>query len=551
MRQLARYSLALSIVGLALLPSFSLAKKGSGGTPQITITSPANNATVAGTVTIAGTASDSIQITSVAVSVDGGPYANAVGAASWTYNWNTNGYPNGGHTIGALVTDSSGSTATASVQVTVNNPVAAGPPPVPANFFGLDVQSTGIWPSAAGVPFGTVRLWDSATKWNQIETSKGNYNWTTLDSIVTTAYQNGQTVMYTFGGVPSFYSSNPTDKRCGELSSGYGNCDAPADVNANGSGTDANFKSFVTAFMQHLQSLQKSTGATVQYFEVWNEMNNYQTFWNGTAAQLVRMAADARSIIKSYNPNALVLTPSTCNCGNSHFTGGAYSTTNPQDGMAFYLQTSVTLPSGAVVTGATVADGISFHPYLDSPSPEGIVNLIANMQAVMAATGVSNLPLLDTESSWGQNNVVTGCSAAPPFTQTCHNNMTAFLARSYILAASNGLAQLDWYQWGNTTSGTLYNPANNNVFEAAGAYGVVEHWLVGAAFQSACQSSNTTYTCNLVSPAGVHEQIVWNTAGSSSFSAPNYTHCATVDGSICTVSGGNVTIGPKPLLLTP
>src|SRR5581483_5430585 len=107
-----------------LLPSFSLAKKGSGGTPQITITSPANNATVAGTATIAGTASDSIQITSVAVSVDGGPYANAVGAASWTYNWNTNGYPNGGHTIGALVTDSSGSTATASVQVTVNNPLA-------------------------------------------------------------------------------------------------------------------------------------------------------------------------------------------------------------------------------------------------------------------------------------------------------------------------------------------------------------------------------------------------------------------------------------------
>ena len=280
-------------------------------------------------------------------------------------------------------------------------------------------------------------------------------------------------------------------------------------------------------------------------------MNNYQAFWNGTAAQLVRMAADARTIIKSYNPNALVLTPDTCNCNNSHLTGGVYSTTNPQDGMNYYLKTSVTLSSGQVATGASVADGITFHPYLGSPNPEGIVNLITKMQAVMAAEGVSNLPLLDTESSWGQNSNVTGCSASPPFTQTCLNNMTAFLARSYILAASGDLAQFYWYQWGNNTWGTLYDTTNGTLYEAAQAYGVVEQWLLGSEFEGACQSSNTTYTCNLLSSSGVNEEIVWNTAGSSSFSAPTYTHCAAVDGSVCSISGGSVTIGTKPLLLTP
>ena len=544
MNILNRCATALSLLTVVLLPTTSLANKTAD--PKINITFPTSRATLSNVVTIEGTASDRLEITSIVLSIDGRSYNISAGPGIWTYSWNTKNFANGLHTLSAQVIDSAGDWANSSmILVSVDNPLSL---PIQPEFFGLDVNNTTIaWPSAAGVPFGSVRLWDSGTRWNQIETSKGQYTWTALDAMVSAANQNGQTVLYTFGGDPTFYSSNPTDTNCAELTNGDGPCDAPADVNSNGSGTDADFQGFVTALMQHLQQ----AGETIQYFEIWNEANNYQAFWNGTAAQLVRMAADARTIIKSYDPSALVLTPSTCGCNNTHFTAGAHPTSNPQDAMSYYLNTSVKLPSGKVVRGASVADGIAFHLYLGNPNPEGIVNLITNMQAVMAADGLSNLPLINSESSWGLNTNITNCPASPPFAQTCLNNMTAFLPRSYILAASNGLTRFYWYQWGNNSWGTLYDTSDRGIYQAAEAYAVVEEWLLGSSFEGACQQSDTVYTCNLVSASGVTEEIVWNTAGSATFNTSPYTQCATVTGSGCTVENGAVTIGKQPILLTP
>src|SRR5579862_8641447 len=226
-----RCAAALSLLTVVLLPTSSLA---TSGTPKVKITFPASLATVSNVVTIEGTASDRLEITSVALSIDGRTSENVAGLEPWTFSWNTKNFANGVHIISAEVTDSAGDTATSAIHVSVDNPVSS---PIQAEFFGLDVPNTTVaWPSAAGVPFGAVRLWDSGTRWNQIETSKGKYTWTALDAMVSTANRNGQTVLYTFGGDPTFYSSNPTDTNCSELTTGDGPCDPPADVNSNGSG---------------------------------------------------------------------------------------------------------------------------------------------------------------------------------------------------------------------------------------------------------------------------------------------------------------------------
>ncbi len=94
--------------------------------PSIAISYPQNNATVSSTITISGTASDNVQVASVAISIDGGSYQSAQGTTSWTYSWNTNGVSNGSHTITAKATDTSGNTATASVTVTVSNTSGGG-----------------------------------------------------------------------------------------------------------------------------------------------------------------------------------------------------------------------------------------------------------------------------------------------------------------------------------------------------------------------------------------------------------------------------------------
>jgi hypothetical protein len=89
--------------------------------PTVAITSPANGATVSGTIQVSGTASDTVAITVVQVAVDGGSYSNASGTSNWSFSLNTTSLTNGSHTATAKVTDTAGISATNSLALTVNN----------------------------------------------------------------------------------------------------------------------------------------------------------------------------------------------------------------------------------------------------------------------------------------------------------------------------------------------------------------------------------------------------------------------------------------------
>src|SRR5437588_4361290 len=89
--------------------------------PTVSISSPANGATVSGTTTVSGVASDGLTITSVQVSVDRGSFANASGTTNWSFSLNTNSLSNGSHTLSAKVNDSTGSATSSVVNFSVNN----------------------------------------------------------------------------------------------------------------------------------------------------------------------------------------------------------------------------------------------------------------------------------------------------------------------------------------------------------------------------------------------------------------------------------------------
>ena len=85
------------------------------------------------------------------------------------------------------------------------------PAVVPPALFSMTVQS-GIfsgtpWPS---VPIAGIRLWDTYTNWNHLESSRGTYNWPALDRWLDQAQAHGTDVLYTFGGTPTWASANPT-----------------------------------------------------------------------------------------------------------------------------------------------------------------------------------------------------------------------------------------------------------------------------------------------------------------------------------------------------
>jgi hypothetical protein len=92
--------------------------------PTVSLTAPANNATVSGTVSVTASASDNVGVAGVQFKLDGANLGAEVTTAPYAVSWNTTSAANGSHTLTAVARDAAGNTATATnVTVTVNNAV--------------------------------------------------------------------------------------------------------------------------------------------------------------------------------------------------------------------------------------------------------------------------------------------------------------------------------------------------------------------------------------------------------------------------------------------
>jgi len=93
-----------------------------GTPPSVSITSPAANATVSGTISVTASASDNIGVAGVTFRVDGVPLGAEDTVAPYSVAWNTAAQSPGNHTLTAVARDTAGNQATsAGVTVTVAN----------------------------------------------------------------------------------------------------------------------------------------------------------------------------------------------------------------------------------------------------------------------------------------------------------------------------------------------------------------------------------------------------------------------------------------------
>lgn len=97
--------------------------------PTVTFSTPSAGATVSGTVTVEGAASDDASVAGVEVRVDSGAWQAASGTGSWSWAWSASGAAAGTHTLTARATDSSGNTATATRSVSVASNSSGDAPP--------------------------------------------------------------------------------------------------------------------------------------------------------------------------------------------------------------------------------------------------------------------------------------------------------------------------------------------------------------------------------------------------------------------------------------
>jgi len=92
--------------------------------PTVSISRPANNESVSGTVSVAATASDDVGLVGVRFTLDGTTLGSEDTTVPYSVSWNTTTATNGAHVLAAVARDAAGRTTSSTVTVAVSNPVS-------------------------------------------------------------------------------------------------------------------------------------------------------------------------------------------------------------------------------------------------------------------------------------------------------------------------------------------------------------------------------------------------------------------------------------------
>ena len=147
------------------------ASGGGGNPPTGTLASPTNGQTVAGSLTITGSAADDVGLDRVGISIGGGAEVNAslnTGTGAFSYTWITTLVSDGSYSIVVRVYDTEGLNALiANINVTVNN---ASSPPVgdaptlltPANGATISVPENMTWADVGASSYNVTLCTDNS-----------------------------------------------------------------------------------------------------------------------------------------------------------------------------------------------------------------------------------------------------------------------------------------------------------------------------------------------------------------------------------------------------
>jgi hypothetical protein len=420
------------------------------------------------------------------------------------------------------------------------------------------------------VSFSMQRFWDSPPlQWPSINTASGVFTFASLDSALATAYTNGVTQgLYTLARTPPWASSAPNDMNCNYTTAnsggGGGECDAPNDLNSDGSGSNAIWKAWITAIAGHVNApgyLQ--THAHIAYWEIWNEPDT-QAFWGGSIAQLARLTEDANCIITgrgvihqngdgSATPCTAAAIDPTAKIVMAAAHGKGVSITYGQNEL--YCSASPTgyrlpcpNPPNAI---AAAVDILNFHlkpgnetgnncPAPIPCTPEsGMQWYVSNIKAILQPAELAK-PLWNGEASYSKSGF-TGA-----YTDT--DMKASFMPRYWLINWSLGISAMHWYTWESMTPAAVQT-----------SYQQTYNWLYGATLSTPCAAVGTVWSCG-ITKSGTEYLIMWDTAQSCANGscttanqtvAPNWTEYQDMTSASTPIgiSGGVVPVGVKPVVL--
>jgi hypothetical protein len=389
------------------------------------------------------------------------------------------------------------------------------------SFFGMHDGSTS---SLTSLDDGSIRLWDAGVQWRDIEVTRGHYDWTRLDALVTAAQHAHAEVLMVVAMTPRFYASKPTQP--------------PSSLKP--------YKRFVHALMKRYRSFHGSRG--IAAYQAWNEPN-IVTFYSGTMSKMARMTRAMAAVRHTTDRHALVVAPSMVT--RLRFEQKAIGN--------FYRQRV----DGRAVWRYVDATAFSLYPVARTGGrinvPEDSMKLLSLVRRVLHRAGVPrSKPLWNTEINYGLEG------GTKPAAHISTDRQAANVMRTYLLNAAAGVKRTYWYRYdlgrfssGGTLANTLLaDPSTLAVTDVGRVFLRAQKWMHGSLIGPSkkarpCQHNRRgTYSC-VVRDASGTRHIYWNPFRTGSVRLPKGVHhLQGVLGAISSVKPRQtIKVGYKPVMV--
>jgi polysaccharide biosynthesis protein PslG len=373
------------------------------------------------------------------------------------------------------------------------------------DLFGMHVFNLqdGVFPT---IPVGSVRLWDNQTTWSSVEVAQDVFDWTKLDAAVSTAQANGvNDILMVLAGTPAWATDDPA-------------AGGTAGVLPGAAGMPINLADWDDWV---LQVATRYKGRITAY-QPWNEAN-LTTFSTGTPAEMAELTKRAYDIIKSVDPTATVVAPST-----GTRLGGPFKKFYP----AFLAE---------LKARNWPVDVWAAHTYPASlGTPTDRAALANSWIAVLNAAGAPDKPLWDTENNFG----LAGPGPTNPDQDINGVRAERWTARTYLDALRLGISRVYWYSWGPDLD--LVGIQMNTGSPAAVALTTLQGWIVGATFNG-CSGAGEVI-CRFTKN-GVRSKVIYAETGVARFKTRGFTKICALNGSCKPVTKRWIRVaGPVALL---
>jgi polysaccharide biosynthesis protein PslG len=359
---------------------------------------------------------------------------------------------------------------------------------------------------------GAARLWNSRTRWSNLEPRRGGFEWATLDRLVAGTERAGLEATYVIGGTPAWAAPQAPVM--------------PFLEKPRATGPDN-----LTYWDRFVRKLVDRYGDRIRAYELW-DLADEPRLSRETPERLVEMTRRASRIIKSADKDTYVICPG--------------MTVQPGKPKAMRM-----FRRFAELGGYSHCDGASIKQSQHNASdpPEGMLVSLLDMARLMRESGVG-IPLWNTGPAYDDAHQA-GLDEEKAANHAARFYLTGLYGRTF------GMRRMYFYSWGTATLPITLQDVDGPPTRAARYVERLQDWLAGAHIRSCGHGAAsglpaTVWKCEFV-VGGRWATIMWTHAGSAHVAAPpGVHHVRHLDGtSVRLRPGGEITVTERPAFITP